>query len=121
MSGLGKGVTFPIAEMMGLGTRLLVPLAELMLLARAALRLGVLEMGRRLLAEALWFRESDPREEERLPVLLPLKDSRRVGVVGKPNSVEMRRDPMGLCERLSIGEMVSAERVACWVGGSSPC
>lgn len=99
MSGLGRGVTEPIAEMMGLGTRLLVPLALPRLLASAVLRLGVLEIGRRLLAEALCFKVRDPREEERLPLPLPLplKDSRRLGVVGKElNSVEIRRDPTGL-------------------------
>lgn len=85
--------------MMGLGTRLLVPLALPRLLASAVLRLGVLEIGRRLLAEALCFNVRDPREEERLPLPLPLslKDSRRLGVVGKElNSVEIRRDPTGL-------------------------
>jgi hypothetical protein len=45
MSGLGRGVISPIAEIIGLGTKLLVPLAEPRLLVKAALRLGVREMG----------------------------------------------------------------------------
>jgi hypothetical protein len=45
MSGLGRGVISPIAEMIGLGTKLLVPLAEPRLLVKAAFRLGVREMG----------------------------------------------------------------------------
>lgn len=51
ISGLGRGVISPIAEMMGLGTRLLVPLVVPKLCANAALRLGVLDTARRLLVE----------------------------------------------------------------------
>jgi hypothetical protein len=68
MSGLGRGVISPIAEMIGLGTRLLVPLTEPRLLVKAAFRLGVLEIGCRLLDEALWFNVKEPRDE---PLPLP--------------------------------------------------
>lgn len=53
MSGLGKGVTSPMAVMTGLGMTLLVPLADPMLFVKAVLRLGVLEIGRKLPVEVL--------------------------------------------------------------------
>lgn len=108
--GLGSGVTSPMADIIGLGTKLLVPLAVPILLAKACLRLGVLEMGRKLLAEARWFSVREPREDE-LP--LPLKDSRLEGVEGKAGkSVEIRSDPRGLWERLAAGEEKSGVKAA---------
>lgn len=53
MSGEGKGVTSPIAAMTGLGITLLVPLADPMLFVKAVLRLGVLDIGRKLPVEDL--------------------------------------------------------------------
>lgn len=88
-----------MAVMMGLGTRLLVPLADPMLLAKAALTLGVLEIPRRLFVDARWFKDCDPRDDARLPLLFPLKDSRRTVVVEcglRLNSVVRRNDPTGL-------------------------
>jgi len=116
MSGLGRGVISPIAEIIGLGTRLLVPLTEPRLLFKAAFRLGVLERGCRLLDEALWFNDNEPREE---PLLL-LKDSRRSGVLGRwIKSVEMRKPPTGLTERLGTAGDPRVSVVGC-AGGSSP-
>lgn len=91
----------PIADIIGLGMTLLVPLADPTLLAKAVLRLGVLEIGRRLLAEALWFKVE--LREEALPLPLPLKDSRRTGVEGNPErSVEMRKEPDKPCGNFSL-------------------
>jgi hypothetical protein len=118
MSGLGSGVISPIAEMIGLGTKLLVPLAEPRLLVRAALRLGVLERGCKLLDEARWFNVNEPRDE---PMPFPLlKDSRRSGVVGRGGkSVEILREPTGLIERLGIAGDPRLSVLDCG-GGSSP-
>lgn len=119
MSGLGRGVISPIAEMIGLGTRLLVPLTDPRLFVKAAFRLGVLERGCRLLDEALWFNVNEPRDEP-LPLPLLLKDSRRSGVVGRrEKSVEIRKEPTGLTERLgTAGEPIDS--VFGCAGGNSP-
>jgi hypothetical protein len=67
MSGLGRGVISPIAEMMGLGMRLLaallVPPRLWRLCERAVLRLGVLEIGCRFPADPLRWIVMPPRDE----------------------------------------------------------
>lgn len=70
--------------------------------------------------EALWFNVNEPRDEP-LPFPLPLlNDSRRSGVTGRAaKSVEIRKDPTGLTERLGIaGDPM--DRVLDCGGGSSP-
>lgn len=67
-SGLGRGVMSPMAEMTGLAMRLLAalpgPAPAPRLWARAVLRLGVLDIGYRLLLDALRGIATPPRAEK---------------------------------------------------------